>query len=175
MELVNYLWPTTYTRSSTAQATSLCFRISMPSLSRRCRSFSSFAFSRDRACQLFVANNLHILLGGDYHELNATNDSLMLLAGLTRLHRLMTQSRYIVTRSARKHPYNAFHAELNENDDDLNWLNDDEFLCKYRMDRDTLDAMTNIIKGDPVFKRGTRGPKQIPVKHQLMIFMHFFG
>jgi hypothetical protein len=62
----------------------------MPRLSRRCRSLSLFALSRDRARQLFVADNLHILLDGDYHELNATNDSFMLLAGLTRLHRLMT-------------------------------------------------------------------------------------
>ena len=147
----------------------------MPRLSRCCRSLSSLAFSRDRARQLFVADNLHILLDGDYHELNATNDSFMLLGGLNRLHRLMTQSRYIVTRFARKCPYNAFHADLNENDDDINWLNDEEFLCKYRMDRDTLDAVTNIIKGDPVFKRGRRGPKQMPVKHQLMIFMHFIG
>ncbi len=94
----------------------------------RCRSLSSFAFSRDQACQLFVADNLHILLDGDYHELNATNDSFMLLAGLTCLHCPMTQSRYIVTQFARKHPYNAYHADLNENDDDLNWLNDDEFF-----------------------------------------------
>ena len=127
-ELVNYLWPTIYTRSSTTQATSLCFRISMPRLSLCGHSLSSFAFSRDRAHQLLVADNLHILLDGNYHELNATNDSFMLLAGLTHLHRLMTQSMYIVTRSARKHPYNAFHADLNENDDDLNWLNDDEIF-----------------------------------------------
>jgi hypothetical protein len=66
----------------------------------------------------------------------------------------MTQSRYIVTRSVRKHPYNVFHADLNENDDDLNWLNHDEFLCNYHMDSDTLDAVTNIIKGDPVFNKG---------------------
>ena len=82
---------------TTAQATSLCFRISMPCLSCRCHSLSSFAFSRNQAHQLFVADNLHILLGGDYHELNATNDSFMLLAGVTHHYCLMTQSRFLST------------------------------------------------------------------------------
>jgi hypothetical protein len=147
----------------------------MPRLSRRFRVLSSLASSRDRARRLFVADNLHVLLDGDYHELNTSNETFMFLAGLNRHHRHMTQSRYIVPRFARKHSYNAFLSDLNEDDSDINWLSDDEFLCKYRMDRQTLDAVTNLIKGDPVFNRGSRGPKQMPVKHQLMIFMHFIG
>jgi hypothetical protein len=41
------------------------------------------------------------------------------------------------------------------------------------MDHDTLDSVTNLIKGDPVFKKGRQCPKQMVDKHQLMISMHF--
>jgi len=43
------------------------------------------------------------------------------------------------------------------------------------MNCDTLDAVANLIQGDPVFKKGQRVPTQLPVKHQLMIFKHFIG
>jgi hypothetical protein len=61
----------------------------------------------------------------------------------------------------------VFECDLNCSDDNQNWLSDGEFLCKYRMHRGTLDAITNLIKGDPIFERGQQGPPQLPVKHQL--------
>lgn len=48
-------------------------------------------------------------------------------------------------------------------------------LCTHRMDHDTLDSVTNLIKGDPVFKKRRQCPKQMLVKQQLMIFVHFIG
>eukprot|EP00804_Cyclotella_cryptica_P020490 CCRYP_019801-RA/>CCRYP_019801-RA protein AED:0.17 eAED:0.24 QI:0/0/0/1/0/0/4/0/250 len=83
--------------------------------------------------------------------------------------------RYSVPRTARKHPFDVSECDLNDSEDNQNWLSDDEFLCKYKMNCSTLDAVTNLIKGDRMFQRGQQGPSQLPVKHQLMIFMHFIG
>ena len=45
----------------------------------------------------------------------------------------------------------------------LRWLEQVyEFLCKYHMDCDTLDAVANLIQGDPVFKRGRGGQNNCP-------------
>ena len=54
-------------------------------------------------------------------------------------------------------------------------MNDGEFKMKYRMSREMLDSVTDIIKDSKVFKKGKRGPSQYPVKHQLMVFLHFLG
>jgi len=113
----------------------------------------SLGLSSERACQLFIVDNLAILLGDEFDQLNETNASF---------------------RSCRKHPQSTFCRDLDDSHVH-NWLSDNEFLRKYRLDRDTMECITNLIKGDLVFKKGKRGPKQIPVKHQLMIFLHFMG
>ncbi len=115
------------------------------------------------------------LLDGNDEGLDMTNTSFMLVARFTYRFHILTQSRYSIPRTARKHPFDVFECDLNSSPDNQNWMSHDEFLCKYRMNRDTLDAVTNLIKEDPVFQRGQRGPPQLPVKHQLMIFMHFIG
>ena len=55
------------------------------------------------------------------------------------------------------------------------WMSNNEFLCKHRVTRDQLDKITNIIADDPIFCRPNRGFPQMPVKHQLMIWLHFVG
>ena len=54
-------------------------------------------------------------------------------------------------------------------------MNDSEFKRKYRVTRATLDKIPAAIETNEVFAKGARGPKQIPVKHQLMVLLHFLG
>lgn len=44
-----------------------------------------------------------------------------------------------------------------------------------RCTRETLDKITAAIKNKEVFAQGTRDAKQIPVKQQLMVLLHFLG
>ena len=39
----------------------------------------------------------------------------------------------------------------------------------------TLDRITTAIEHNEVFAEGARGPKQIPVKHQVMVLLQFLG
>lgn len=43
------------------------------------------------------------------------------------------------------------------------------------MSREHLDIISKRLEDCDVFQRGTRGPKQMPVKHQLMVLLQFFG
>jgi hypothetical protein len=147
----------------------------MPRRSNRSRLLSSLALCRDRARRLFIADHVANLLDGNDQGLDMTNTSFMLVSRFTHRFHVLTQSRYSIPRTARKHQFDVFECDLNDSEDNQNWLSDDEFLCKYRMSRDTLEAVTNLIKGDQIFQRGQRGPPQLLVKHQLMIFMHFIG
>ena len=147
----------------------------MPRRSNRSRLLSSLAVCRDRAHRLFIADHVVNLLDGNDEGLDMTNTSFMLVARFTYRFHVLTQSRYSIPRTARKHPFDVFECDLNSSPDNQNWMSHDEFLCEYSMNRDTLDAVTNLIEEDPVFQRGQQGSPQLPVKHQLMIFMHFIG
>jgi hypothetical protein len=37
------------------------------------------------------------------------------------------------------------------------------------------DNVTDAIENNEVFAEGTRGTKQIPIKYQLMVLLHFIG
>jgi hypothetical protein len=54
------------------------------------------------------------------------------------------------------------------------WLNDDEFLQKYRVSRDGFQHLLNLIKDHPVFHTGKR-KKQAPVAFQLMVWLKYVG
>jgi hypothetical protein len=54
-------------------------------------------------------------------------------------------------------------------------MNDVEFKRKYRCSCPVLDKIVQKIETSDVFKRGARGPVQAPVKHQLMLLLHFLG
>ncbi len=68
-----------------------------------------------------------------------------------------------------------FEEDLLEKKDGSQWLNDSEFKRKYRMSRQTLDKVTAAIENNEVFVSGTRGPNQLPVKHQLMVLLQLLG
>jgi DDE superfamily endonuclease len=54
------------------------------------------------------------------------------------------------------------------------WLNEDEFRQRYRMNRDSFQAVLDSIKENPIFVSvGKR--KQRPVGHQLAVYMRFIG
>jgi hypothetical protein len=55
------------------------------------------------------------------------------------------------------------------------WLSNDEYLCKYRVNREQLDQVMLTTKDDPIFSKPIRGRCQMPVKHQLMVWLHFVG
>jgi hypothetical protein len=70
-----------------------------------------------------------------------------------------------------------FEEDLHDTEDGSHWLNDDEFKRKYRVTCQTLDKnkITAVIEDNDVFSEGPRGPKQIPIKHQLMVLLQFLG
>ena len=146
----------------------------MPQVSYRLQLLASLGLSSEQARQLFIVDNLAILLGEEFDQINETNASFMLYGQIRQRFQVMFRSRYARIHSCRKHPQSTFCRDLDDSHVQ-NWLSDNEFLCKYRFYRDTLECITNLIKGDLVFRRGKRGPKQIPVKHQLMIFFAFHG
>ena len=55
------------------------------------------------------------------------------------------------------------------------WLNDTEFLEKYRMSRDAFNYVLAHIQDDPVFQKGQRGREQRPVAYQLMTTLKALG
>ena len=64
-------------------------------------------------------------------------------------------------------------------DDDLiveePWLNDDEFLQKYRMTRPSFKILLDKIKDHPVFNPPKAKRDQVPVAYQLMTFLKYVG
>ncbi len=46
---------------------------------------------------------------------------------------------------------------------------------KHQCSHLSLDAITKMIEDHDVFKKGKRGPIQMPVKYQLMVFSNFIG
>ena len=50
-----------------------------------------------------------------------------------------------------------------------------KFLKKYCTSQEGLDLLTTLLQDAPVFCRGAHGPKQMPVKYQIMIWLNFFG
>jgi hypothetical protein len=53
------------------------------------------------------------------------------------------------------------------------WLNDVEFLQKYRMSRDSFSRVLKHIEDDPIFHSKNR--QQAPVSHQLMTWLKYAG
>jgi hypothetical protein len=98
-----------------------------------------------------------------------------LLQARARLKRV-ENTRYIAERKCRKSKLeNIFEDDLRESEDGSHWMNNMDFKRKYRCSRESLDKITDKIKGHDVFKPGKRGPKQMPVKYQLMTLLHFLG
>ena len=84
-------------------------------------------------------------------------------------------SRYIAERIQRKSDLRIFEQDLEILPDNTHWLCETESLKKCRVTCAQLDSITDLIAGYSGFKRGKRGPKQMPVKYQLMVCLHFIG
>ena len=54
-------------------------------------------------------------------------------------------------------------------------MSDREFLLKYQTTHEGLEKLVDLLKDAPSFARRARGPEQMPVKYQVMIWLHFFG
>ena len=57
----------------------------------------------------------------------------------------------------------------------VHWLTDSDFLSKYCTCREGFDFLTTLLQHAPIFNKHNYGPNQMPVKYQIMIWLHFFG
>ena len=85
------------------------------------------------------------------------------------------RSCYVFTRTYQKSTLFILEMDLEVLSDMPRWLNDEEFLSKYRVTRDQFDLITHLISGAEVFKPKSCRATQTAVKHQLMIYLHFVG
>jgi len=147
----------------------------MPQRSYQAHVLDNFLSLYKNATRLFVADNLDHLINTDFHEID-TNNEIFLFAALMHFQlRIRQSARYAAPRRCRKHTSNIFIEDLSTHQGSDAWLSKDEFLCKYRVSREQLDEITQEIKDDPIFSKPARGKSQMPVKHQLMIWLHFIG
>lgn len=91
----------------------------------------------------------------------------------------LESNRYYKQRdSYRKSNINSFEEDLHV-DQSFNcnsWLNDDEFLKKYRMNRESFYKLVDLIKDHPIFQSNrNKGIKQAPPEKQLMVFLKYIG
>jgi DDE superfamily endonuclease len=98
------------------------------------------------------------------------------------------KKRYLFRRSKYRKGTDRFSADLEEEeykegeDKSINteakrmpWLTDEEFLHKYWMSRRSFQKVLHEIEDHPVFNPDSKGRKQAPVAHQLMVFLKFVG
>ena len=70
----------------------------------------------------------------------------------------------------------VFKRDLFEGDDDEQaWLNEEEFLHKYRLSRRCFKILLDKIKDHPVFNPANSKNPQAPVEYQLMTWLKFVG
>ena len=58
---------------------------------------------------------------------------------------------------------------------EASFLNDTEFLQKFRLSKDSFDAIVEMIKDHPVFAMKRRGPRQCHRAHQLAVLLKYMG
>jgi DDE superfamily endonuclease len=66
-------------------------------------------------------------------------------------------------------------ASLADEAGQLPWLTDEEFVQKYRVSRESFGRIVQLIENHPVFNPSSKGRKQSPVAHQLMVFLKYVG
>lgn len=97
-----------------------------------------------------------------------------------RLRRL-ERNRYLFRGRYRSHERasHRYEADLDggtTSADEAPWLNEDEFLGKYRMTRVAFNQLVDLIKDDPVFHSGYfRGRRQRPVEYQVLTTLKALG
>ena len=124
------------------QLSHFLFDTNMPRTSFRARALLDFLSTYRVVTHLFFADNLHHLIDGDFHELDSNNETFLLAARVHQQFRRRQQSRYTQPRRCRRHPLNVFLEDLSANQDCNDWISNDEFLCKYRVSRESLHEIT---------------------------------
>lgn len=147
----------------------------MPRTSIRQKILLALAKQYDNAKRMFLFQNVIREDDGfsDDDELG-TLSYLGMMRASNRLARAK-RNRYLSSRVHRKSTSFIFEMDLEFFSDGRGWLNDEEFLSKYRVTRDQLDMVTDVIHRADVFHPSNAGPTQMPVKHQLMVYLHFVG
>ena len=121
------------------------------------------------------------ILKDDDEEDDSDDDQMEMLIdlGLQQAYEKALSSRYMFPRK----PYRKGNAadvfmkdlQTEDNEDGTPpWLNEDEFLQKYRMHRDSFNLLVDKIKDHPVFQNNSHKP-QAPVAWQLMVFLFYIG
>ena len=146
----------------------------MPRLSPRAIALRALTAATRRVRQVFLVCNISHLLDGDFTVFDEHNETFVALLNFQRRLTDLRNSRFYSPRPFREYDRYVFERDLNT-DVDIPWLSDEDFLRKYRTSREGLEYLTNLLKDAPVFKAGKRGKKQMPVKYQIMIWLHFFG
>ena len=145
----------------------------MPQKSYRHRALEKLVRKYERAKAFFIVDQL--LDSDDEDSLDLDCPSFLHYLNTKARLDLGRTNRYFLDRVIRKSESRVFEDDLRVNEDGTHWLNDREFKHKYRMSRDMLDPVTKEIEGHDIFKKGKRGARQRPVKHQLMILLQFLG
>ena len=102
-----------------ARRISTIFFGAMPHQSNHSRLLSLLALCCDCTRRLFIADHVANLLDGNDQGLDMTNTRFMLVSRFTHRFHVLTQSRYSVPRTARKHPFGVFECDLNDSKDNL--------------------------------------------------------
>jgi len=94
----------------------------------------------------------------------------------------ISNQRYAFPRKPYRKGYSkaVFDRDLQEDDDEHGtppWLTDEEFLQKYRMNRESFKKLLDLIKDHNVFKHveGRQGRHQAPAAYQLLVFLFYVG
>lgn len=147
----------------------------MPKQSRRDRAYSAARRAFRAATALLLAQ--HNVDDQPLLDLSDPNPITLTFLGVSRNLNRIKNTRYFENRVHRKSSIEeaVFEDDLRVCEDGSHWLNDAEFKRKYRVSREVLDKITAAIEHNDVFKKGKRGPHQMPVKHQLMTLLQFLG
>ena len=144
----------------------------MPCLSDRGLALNALTATTRRIRQIFLIENLVDLLDGNLTFMNETNESFIALLRYQRHLSNLRNMRYLEIRSYRRYDKNIYERDLRYQE--VPWLTEKDFKVKYRTSREGLDFLTTLLEDAPVFTPGARGPKQMPSKYQIKIWLHFF-
>jgi hypothetical protein len=124
---------------------------------------------------------------GSIYETRSTDDSTgtieeIITIGIEDAIERISSQRYAFPRKPYRKGYSkaVFDRDLQEDDDEDGtppWLTDEEFLQKYRMNRESFKTLLDLIKDHNVFKHveGRKGRRQAPAAYQLLVFLFYLG
>ena len=139
----------------------------MPRLSARAIALRALTAATRRVQQIFLIINFFHLVAGDFTVLTEHNESFLALIEFERKLDELRKTRYYLSHdNIRTYDKRIFERDLDDKSD-IPWLNDEEFLNKYRTCRAGVDHLTELLKNAPVFKPGKRDKKMMPVKYEI--------